>query len=50
MEKDIPKLVEEFHSRHPNAPRRINSTTFQSLHFRRYTNYTSGSVHRDDAP
>ena len=50
IEKDIPKLVEEFHSRHPNAPRHINSTTFQSLHFRRYTNYTSGSVHRDDAP
>jgi hypothetical protein len=34
------KLVKEFHTRHPFAPKRISAITFSQLPFRPYKNYT----------
>ena len=39
-------LVDEFHERHPNAPRRISAMSFTQLPFRPYENLTAGEKHR----
>lgn len=38
--KNSPLLVEEFHKKHPFAPRRISAITFSRLPFQRYENLT----------
>ena len=39
--KNARKRVEEFHQRHPAAPRRISALTFSRLDFKPYENFTT---------
>ena len=38
--KNSKKLVENFHSKHPSAPKKISALEFSQLPFRPYENYT----------
>jgi hypothetical protein len=38
--KQAKKVVNDFHAKHPAAPRRISAATFTRLPFRPYTNFT----------
>jgi hypothetical protein len=38
--KSVPRIVKEFHAKHPFAPRRISALTFSRLPFQPYENFT----------
>jgi hypothetical protein len=38
--KHAKKAVQEFHAKHPSAPRKISALTFSRLNFRPYSNFT----------
>ena len=58
--KKSPRLVKEFHIKHPSAPRKISALTFSRFSFRPYSNFTeptgkifdwtSGKHIRDNVP
>ena len=38
--KNAKKLVQEFHAKHPSAPKKLSALTFSQLPFRPYENLT----------
>ena len=45
--KNSPKAVEEFHAKHPSAPRKISAMEFSRLAFRAYENLTEPSINKE---
>jgi hypothetical protein len=41
---NAPRLISQFHRKHPSAPRRISAIAFQALPFQRYGQPPSGNI------